>query len=234
MHHLVFFAVPQELAPFQRLLTQHGVAMKRAELEGLPKRAQVLCGAGLTLVVTGMGPENARVAAAQAIAAFSPSAVWTCGYAGGLNSELKLGEVVFEADRAFPWTAALVQKGARLGRLVTTAKVATSRAEKGVLRQQSGADAVDMESAIIRALALERGIPSATVRVISDTAAEDLPLDFNALSTTDGGLDPWKMAWVLLSSPGKIPCLIRFGKTTANAAKCLAEALAVLMPDLKR
>ncbi len=98
-------------------------------------------------------------------------------------------------------------------------------ADKQKLRTESGADAVEMESAAIHAVCHERGIPCATVRVISDTAGEDLPLDFNALTKPDQSLDYTKLAWTVLKSPGRIGALRRFQKQTQIAAERLADVL---------
>ena len=86
-----------------------------------------------------------------------------------------------------------------------------------------------MESGVIRRLAAERGLPAATLRVISDAADETLPLDFNVTVTPDFRLSPRRLAGQLLRSPAKIPELIRFGRKTSHAAGRLAEALVALL-----
>ncbi len=83
-----------------------------------------------------------------------------------------------------------------------------------------------MESAEIHALCRERGIPCVTVRVISDTAHDDMPLDFNQLSKPDMSLDYGKLAWAVAKSPGKIRALLKLQKETMLAAGKLAQALA--------
>ncbi len=82
-----------------------------------------------------------------------------------------------------------------------------------------------MESAAIHAVCAERGIPCATVRVISDTANEDLPLNFNTLAKPDKSLDYGKLFLAIAKSPGKIRALMKLQKQTRFAAERLAEVL---------
>jgi hypothetical protein len=84
---------------------------------------------------------------------------------------------------------------------------------------------------VICATCQERGIPSATVRVVLDTAQEDLPLDFNLLLNKKDKLDALKLAFTLLKSPGKIGDLLRLRKQSELAAKELARILRTVLLD---
>ena len=63
------------------------------------------------------------------------------------------------------------------------------------------------------------------MRVISDTAHENLPLDFNLLMTDDQRMDYARLVGTLLKAPGKISALLRLQKQTRLAAERLAEVL---------
>ncbi len=206
---LVCFAVKEEAAPF---------------LGELPS--------GVETLVTGMGAAAAERAVKPRLSERDWSLVLTCGFAGGLNPTLRPETVVFEADENFPVQQALLDAGAVGVRFHCAERVAVTAAEKAALRERTGADAVEMESGIIRRLCRERGIPSATVRVISDAAHEELPLDFNALMDADGKLNLGKLAVAVACRPHKIPALIALGQRSASAAGRLAAGLRAALAPL--
>jgi nucleoside phosphorylase len=220
---LLFFAVPEEARPFVR--HWETVAGQRARRTPGPGLAAWECGP-VHVHVTGMGRRNAaRVGAAVLATMPKPSCVVTAGFAGGLNPALRVGAVLCEADLAFRHQEALVRAGARPGRIHEVGQVAVTPAAKDALWRETGADAVEMESATLRQLARAQGLAGATVRVISDAADDTLPLDFNALLTPEDRLDVRKLAWSIVRAPGKIPQLMAFQKTTHAAAVALARVL---------
>jgi adenosylhomocysteine nucleosidase len=224
MHLLICFALKEEAALFRK------IAADKPDV---------------AIIVTGVGRKNAEKSLREFLATHSPELVLTCGFAGGLNPDLKLGEVVFETanaplapslsppggERVSARTgeglfSKLSAAGAKPAKFFCADRIATAVAEKKKMRAETGADAVEMESEAIHAVCRERGIPCATVRVISDTAGEDLPLDFNALAKPDMNLDYGKLAWAIAKSPGKIGALLKLQKQTRFAAERLAEVLA--------
>lgn len=219
---LLFFAVLEEARPFVRAWAMvNGGQVRRIPGPGLAAWAL----GDIQVNVTGMGRRNAaRVGTAVLDAQRSATQLITAGFAGGLNPALRGGDVLFEADPGF-LTDGLIRSGARPCRFYEATQVAVTAAEKARLRQESGADAVEMESGTLRTLARQRGVSAATVRVISDSAEETLPLDFNALMTPDDRLDFARLAWTLMRSPGTIPRLLAFQRKVSRAAKALAIVL---------
>jgi len=205
---LVCFAVKEEAAPFARYV------------KTIPE---------VRLLVTGMGARNTEHALRPALED-RPTLVLTCGFAGGLNPALASGQVVFSLDPTTTLEPVLLSAGAQPARFHFADHIATSAREKADLRRTTSADAVEMESQVVRNLCQERNIASGTIRVILDAVGEDLPLDFNRLLTADYKIHAGKLAVTLLRSPGKIGALIRFQKQTQAAAAKLAEALARVFP----
>jgi nucleoside phosphorylase len=178
------------------------------------------------MLVTGMGWDNAARRVRAALAGQRPKLVLSCGFAGGLNPELATGTVVYAADAETGLGPVLLAAGARAARFHCARQAACTAASKRAAWAATGADAVEMESQVIRALCHEQQIPSATVRVILDSVSEDLPLDFNLLMTPDQRLDPVKLTLTLLRSPAKVGALIRLRRQSRSAARKLAEVLA--------
>jgi adenosylhomocysteine nucleosidase len=228
MHLLVCFALKEEAAPFRKMAAGKS---------------------GISILITGIGRRNAEKSLREFLATNSPELVLTCGFAGALNPDLKPGEVVFEltdrrgefhepqtekesgarnalpSESSSPLREKLLAAGAKPAKFFCADHIATTAVEKKKSRAETGVDAVEMESGAIHAICRERGIPCATIRVISDTANEDLPLDFNALSKPDLSLDYGKLAWAIARSPGKISALLKLQKQTRFAAERLASVL---------
>lgn len=185
------------------------------------------------ILVTGMGRRNASTQFNRALERFSPERVLTCGFAGALNPKLKIADVLFDEDFDAGLGEKLRALGATPGTFHCATRVAVTAAEKTELWRTTRMDAVEMESSVIRTLCRERGIPSATLRVISDTAGEDLPLDFNALMTSEQKISIPKLTGALLKSPAKVPRLLELQRNTRTAARRLAEVLHGLLRSLR-
>ena len=209
---LVCFAVKEEAAAFKETAAES---------------------TGVEILVTGMGEKNSAYAVRQALETLKPKFVLTCGFAGALKPELKVGDVLFEADMDSGLGEILRTSGALPATFHCATRVAVTAGEKTALWRTTSADAVEMESAVIRAICREKKIPSATVRVVSDVANEDLPLDFNAMMTTDQKISLPRLALALMKSPGSVPRLLALQRNARFAAQRLAEVLNALLHSVR-
>ncbi len=209
MSILICFALKEEAAPFHKIAAGHP---------------------GVVTLIVGIGRQNAEKSLRSFLSNCSPEQVLTCGFAGGLNPDYQLGEVVFDTATSKPQISArLAAAGATPAKFFCADRIAITAMEKWKLCLDTGADVVEMESAAIHAVCAEKNIPCVTVRVVSDTAHEDLPLDFNALAKPDKNLDFGKLAWAIAKSPGKIGALMKLQKRTKFAAEQLAAVLKQLI-----
>jgi len=159
---LVCFALKEEAAPFRKMAAGSAAAAQAA-----------------SILITGIGRRNAEKSVREFLATHSPELVLTCGFAGGLNPDLKPGDVVFEfflrssrresaqteiGNQLEPTHVGCYEKliaaGAKLAKFFCADRIATTAAEKNKLRAETGADAVEMESAAIHAICREHGIPA--------------------------------------------------------------------------
>jgi len=109
-------------------------------------------------------------------------------------------------------------------------RVIPNAAEKRAAKQDSGAIAVDMESAAIAIEATARGIPFAIVRTVIDSLEDEI---FGAeMADEQGRVKPLAAANYLVRNPGaflKIPWMIR---NLALATRALADAIEALIKAL--
>lgn len=197
---------------------------------------QKVCGNKVPVFLTGIGRENAERAAREFLGSHTPSLLMTCGFAGGLISELKIGDVVFEIPAVLAHgqqgndvfagvRSKLTAAGAREAKFFCADRIATTAGDKKRLREETGAEVAEMESGAVQAVCANQGIPCVTVRVISDTANEDLPLDFNQFLKEDKSMDMGKLMMAVAKAPWKMGALMELQKNTKLAAQRLAEVL---------
>ncbi len=142
---------------------------------------------------TGVGARRARHAAAVAAETFPVAAILNAGCAGSLVPYLEAGAVVVPdvlvqegpPIRCYEMSAHLAtllrEAAGGLGVETQRCPVLTTPAplmtgdEKSAAHARSGAVAVEMEGCAVAAVAAERGLPCASVRVILDGAGANLP-----------------------------------------------------------
>ncbi|MFT3698037.1 MAG: hypothetical protein QM831_33155 [Kofleriaceae bacterium] len=171
---------------------------------------------------------------AKAIAAEKPRLVIGAGYAGGLESSLRTGEIVIvsavrdgatvlHADPKLVTAAHRAIPEALVGEVVNSSRVATTREAKLLLRRDApNAVAVDLETfAIARAA---QATPWIAIRVIVDPANLDLP-DFTTHASEHFVVPAIKHA---LGGAKNTLQLIDLAKRARLANKALAHAFARL------
>jgi adenosylhomocysteine nucleosidase len=195
---------------------------------------------GALLVVSGIG-EGAAAAAARRLALAGATALASFGMAGGLDPALICGavllpeEVVARESAIVSATAGEWRQRLRAalpasciacgGKLLTSGRPLGSPDAKAAAWRESRAAAVDMESAAIAEVARQAGLPFIALRVIVDTASDQLPEAVIAASA-GGQLRVGRLLAKLLRAPGDVGALIRLSARYRIAMRVLAAVAA--------
>jgi hypothetical protein len=148
--------------------------------------------------------------------------ILSVGFCGALDPTLQIGDIVVSGDVPKGLEASFVK-----GDVVSVDRVAITAREKSDLRAATGAAVVEMESAAVAQKAREWDVPFGCVRVVSDAAGEDLPLDFNRYRDAEGRFDRTRIAMAALGRPFTVlPGLVRLDSHCRRAAERLGEFLA--------
>ncbi len=179
---VVTFALPDESRAFAARL---GAPRRRL----LPGRTRGIAGrwgpAEVAVVHVGVGDtgeQRERLARFLAEAAPRLRRLIVSGFAGALRPGVRVGDLVLgenHTDPALlgPVRAALAGEPLDVGAICTRAAAVETAAAKAALHAATGgALAVDMETAWVAAAAKAAGLPTVSLRVISDAADQSFPV----------------------------------------------------------
>jgi len=110
--------------------------------------------------------------------------------------------------------------------MLTASRVLADSAAKRLAKEQSGAIAVDMESAALGIEARARGIPFVCVRAVLDAVDDEVPAA--ELAGADGEVRPLAATRFLIRHPATLLKLLRLMRNLSRATAALAEALDAL------
>ena len=158
--------------------------------------------------------------------------VISAGVCGALAPALSVGALVVPTVVLGPdggrWSTTSVAGLAADGALLTVGDVVESAAQKARLWMETGALAVDMESAPVLAWARERGTPAAVVRAVADDAERGIPAALAAAVHDDGRVRPLRAVSAALSRATALGDLLELRAGTEAALKTAAAALATM------
>jgi hypothetical protein len=204
---------------------------RRLGLHPVPgARSPHFIGGAIELATVGL--RGARLA--ERAAMWRPAdLVVSAGACGALAPSLAVGglvvpTVVLGSDGA-RWPTAALPRLARDGAVLTVTEVVESAAMKARLWMETGAFAVDMESAPIMAWAQQRGVAAAVVRAVSDDAEHGIPAALAAAVGEDGRVRPLRAVSAALTRANVLGGLMELRAGTEAALQSVAAALATLV-----
>ena len=243
MRILVTFAVEAEFAPWRKLRKFQRLSTERNEF--LSSLADGNEAQEVRVLLTGIG----RDACLGTLGSLSdsqpaPDLLVSSGFAGALKNGIAIGGLIAPArtrtlqdDADVNADAVLRNEAIRLGALpidtmITSNHLAKTAEEKSRLAFYG--EAVDMESALVMSWFRKKGAAVMALRVVSDGATEDLPLDFDWCLTPQGAIKPMSLVKQIVMRPGNLPNLIRFGRQSYQAGQALARFLEQFVEELPK
>lgn len=176
---------------------------------------------------------------AQTLIDRGAAALMSFGLAGGLAPALAPGDLLCATEvldqAGGRWTAAddwrhrmapLLGPDAE-GPLLSGAEPVVSAERKAALHADTGALAVDMESAGVAAVAAAAGLPFLALRVIADPAGRQLPPSALRGLGPQGEQRPFAVLTALLARPGDIAGLLRLARDGARGMRRLRRVAAL-------
>lgn len=175
------------------------------------------------LICGGIGMEAARRATEAVIEAAHPARVMSVGFAGALNSAIKVAEVIEPRMVVNAADGVRTETGSGQGTLVSYAAVADPD-QKQRLSKAYAAAAVDMEAAAVAQGAQARGVEFAVLKAISDAVDFAMPPTEGFVSR-DGQFRTGRFALYVAVRPWLWGRTITLGRNSVKASRALCSAI---------
>ena len=189
-----------------------------------------LCVSIWTLGVTG---RRSAAALKRMIESSRPEIVVSAGFSGALQPGLGVGTIVIGENFSDPQIvrALRIFPDYQIGPILTVPDILESSEAKASAGAGSGALAGDLESAHLHQVCCEANIPMLSVRTISDTLEQDLPLPGSVLINPESGRsDPAVIFQYLFRNPAKAAGFANLVNGARSAQQSLASALEKILP----
>jgi adenosylhomocysteine nucleosidase len=174
-------------------------------------------------VCGGIGPQAARRAAEAVIALYRPALVQSVGFAGALDTSLRVGELFEPRQVVDASDGSRADTGSGSGILVSFSSVA-GRDQKSRLATAYQAQAVDMEAAAVAKGAEAHGLRFAAVKAISDDSTFAMPA-MERFIANEGDFRSGAFALHAALRPWVWHSVFRLARNSARASHRLCEYL---------
>lgn len=175
------------------------------------------------LVCAGIGAEAARRGAEAVISLYQPQVIFSVGFAGALDSQLRVGDLVEPRRVVNAADGSSVDLGEGSGVLVSFANVASPE-QKTKLADSFSAQAVDMEAAAVARAAEARGIGFKVLKVVSDERDFDFP-DMERFVDDAGRFSEARFGLHVAVRPWLWSQVVRLARNSNRASRILCARL---------
>jgi len=221
----------------EELTTLTGRKLAQGECFALSERIRV--------VYSGAGPENAERSAKFLINEGANCLIsWGC--AAALSPQLRPGDLVvpdqvlasqqqlFNTDSG--WVKHIQslmtpRSPVTTGLLAESSRIIAFSSDKQHIHSQTGAVALDMETAGVMRAAWEARLPAIAIRAIADPVSMNLPQAVVQALNSQGKVELIKLLRYLLTHPWQVPALIKLG-LHFNAARKTLKSVAGQLSEL--